>query len=1052
MTDDNTQTPNEKFPEQNNPQKRLNSGDQNTNRMLNSGNFNTNNGENEEESRKLTSASDSNGGWYGDSDLPIAPVETQPTRVIQPPYKRSRDETTRTYQPPSPNISQPVPVKDINNTRISASSGIEKTVKQEKSVLNTASGCFFKTVLGFLLLGILSLIGITSFAIYQYYSIAASLPTVGNLRQKASSFETTRIMDRNGGLLYEINDPNAGRRTYVSLDKISPYLIAATIATEDKEFYNHPGYDPVAIIRALLQNYLTGETVSGASTITQQLARTLLLSSEERNEKTVQRKAREIVLAAEITRKYTKEEILELYLNEIYYGNMAYGIEAASNTYFHSSAETLNLAQATFLAGIPQAPAVHDIFSNRDETLFRHKAVLQLMYDYSKQKGCVEVSNNVQPVCVDAIQLTDAAKEIENYPFQTYKNEIQYPHWVNYVRSVLEKMYDSQTIYRSGFTVITTLDPVLQNEAEKIVKQHVNSLVNQNVNGGALVAIRPNSGEILAMVGSPDFNNENNSGQVNMAINPRQPGSSIKPLTYIAAFEKGWTPATLIWDVPSEFPPSGDPGDTRETYKPVNYDGKFHGPVTVRTALANSYNIPAVKTLNYVGIYNDPNDSSKGGFLDLARRMGITTLNRDDYGLSLTLGGGEVTLLELTSAYSIFANDGRKVSPVAITKITDISGQVVYEYKPSVGEQAIRSEHAYLINSILSDNKARSPMFGENSVLNLPFQAAVKTGTTNDFRDNWTLGYTPDLAVGVWVGNPDYTAMQNTTGLTGAAPIWSQFMTSAIQSLTGGNPKRFPRPAGIVDKTICEISGAEPSEWCPSSTNEIFANDQMPLSSDKDLWQEILIDSWTGLRYSSACPDFSEEKFAINVTDSTARKWLTDTDAGRAWANAAGFPDPIFFVPKKSCKETDPRPTIRFEGISEGETINSGVLEIYGVVTATENFGEFSLYYGKGESPSKWNLLVGEVTKKLDEPEIIYKWFLDKIESGIVTLKIHLDSTTGTSVEKTIHLNLRIPTQTPTLTPTPTETPTMTPTPTATEVPPTETVTPTVTLTVTPTP
>ncbi|MEM5775981.1 MAG: penicillin-binding transpeptidase domain-containing protein, partial [Anaerolineaceae bacterium] len=317
--------------------------------------------------------------------------------------------------------------------------------------------------------------------------------------------------------------------------------------------------------------------------------------------------------------------------------------------------------------------------------------------------------------------------------------------------------------------------------------------------------------------------------------------------------------ATLLWDVPSEFPPSGIASDPSPKYVPVNYDGRFHGPVSVRSALANSFNIPAVKALQYVGIYDDPATAQKEGLISFAERLGITTLTRNDYGLALTLGGGDVSLLEMTGAFSVFANSGKKVPPVSITKIVDFQGNVVYEYKPQEGAQVVRPEHAYLISSILSDNDARAPMFGANSVLALPFSVAAKTGTTNDFRDNWTMGYTPDLAVGVWVGNADYTPMVNTTGLTGAAPIWANFMQMAVPQLTGGNPTPFQRPAGIVERVVCAFSGAEPSEWCPEQRTELFAYDQLPPNKDEDLWKRVTVDTWTGLRASAACSDYVDD-------------------------------------------------------------------------------------------------------------------------------------------------------------------------------------------------
>ncbi len=405
------------------------------------------------------------------------------------------------------------------------------------------------------------------------------------------------------------------------------------------------------------------------------------------------------------------------------------------------------------------------------------------------------------------------------------------------------------------------------------------------------------------MVGSADFYNVDIDGQVNMAISPRQPGSSIKPLTYLAAFEKGWTPATLIWDVPSEFPPSGNPTDLRPPYKPVNYDGRFHGPVTVRSALANSFNIPAVKALEYVGIYDDPNQPGEQGFISMAERLGITSLTRNDYGLALTLGGGDVSLLELTGAYSVLANNGRLIPPYSIDRIVDRFGNIVYEHQETLGEQVVRAEHAYLITSILSDNASRAPMFGSNSILNLPFPVAAKTGTTNDFRDNWTLGFTPDVAIGVWVGNADYSPMVNTTGLTGAAPIWAEAMQMAIQQLTGGNPSGFVRPVGVVDRVVCAISGTEPSEWCPEQTTEIFAADQPPLPADDDLWTEVLVDTWTGLRASPECSEFTDDAFALNVTDPWAKRWILEDPEGQRWIDNVGFDDIITFVPERECRE-----------------------------------------------------------------------------------------------------------------------------------------------------
>jgi hypothetical protein len=583
---------------------------------------------------------------------------------------------------------------------------------------------------------------------------------------------------------------------------------------------------------------------------------------------------------------------------------------------------------------------------------------------------------------------------------------IRYPHWVNYVRAILESQFDAQTIYNSGYSVYTTLDPTFQDEAERILKQQVDSLAAYNITDGALVAIRPTTGEILAMVGSADFYNDVIDGQINMAVSPtRQPGSLMIPITYIAAIEKGWTPATLIWDVPSEFPPSGDPNDPRPPYKPVNYDGRYHGPVTVRTALANSYNIPAVKALQYVGIYDNPDTPNKDGLLSVAEKLGITSLTRDDYGLSLTLGGGEVSLLEITGAYSVIANGGNRVPLVAISRILDHNGNVVFDYQVPPGEQVIHPEHAFLISSILSDNEARAPMFGSNSVLNLPFPVAVKTGTSNDFRDNWTLGYTPDLAVGVWVGNADYSPMKDISGLTGAAPIWSQFMQYTIQQLTGGNPTQFTKPNGIVERVICAVSGTEPSQWCPNQRQEFFAADQFPLSREYDLWQNVYINTWTGLQASVECPDFNEEKITINVTDPWAINWLVDDPQGQTWWQGLGFSSPLSISPQRECIANDSQPKLLFINPQEGNHDHQNLVSIVVIADAIKDFKQFRLEYGLGINPSEWNVLL-QSSSAIKQPEEIFKWDLSDVPYGEITLRLFLENTNGGYAEKRLILDI----------------------------------------------
>jgi 1A family penicillin-binding protein len=985
-------------------------------------------------------------------------IESEDETRAEPPARPSRVEPRRP-QPSLPELDKdnmPLPRRvnetDVDGTRVTpAAFGGTTTPQRAVTPRRTGPpparagskggglawfknwGCVIQGLILALFLLVIMGICLGSLALYEYYSIASALPSVADLQQRTSQFETTRILDRNGDLLYEILDPTAGRRTYVTLDRIAPTMLAATIATEDKDFYRHPGYDLFAIVRALWQNYTSGETVSGASTITQQIARSILLSPEERSQRTYLRKAREIILAAEITRRYTKDQILELYLNEIYYGNLAYGVEAASETYFATTADKLTLPQAAFLAGLPQSPAVYDIHTNREATLARDQQVLSLMLTASLEQGCIRVSTSNEPICVDPAQAAQAAVDIRDYNFPPPDINMRYPHWVNYVRSQLEANYDAQTIYRAGFTIQTTLDPQLEDLAQRLVTTQIADLAANNAHDGALVAIQPSTGEILAMVGSADYYNADISGQVNMAVSEtRQPGSSIKPINYVAAFQKGWTPATLIWDVPSEFPPSGDPNDTREPYKPNNYDNKFHGPVTVRTALANSFNVPAVKTLQFVGVYGD------GGMVETAKKFGITSLNRNDYGLSLTLGGGEVSLLEMVGAFSVFANRGVRVPPVSILKITDYQGHVVYQYEPPAGEQIIRPEHAFLITSILSDNQARSWMFGPNSVLNLSFPVAAKTGTSNDFRDNWTMGYTPDLVTGVWVGNADYTPMVNTTGSSGAAPIWSQFMEAAAPYMAGGTPSGFQRPPGIVDKVICAASGTEPSNWCKAERTEIFAEDQPPLPASQDLRRQVQLDTWTGLEASDACGDSTDKQIVINVKDEWARKWF-DTKDGRNWLDSNGFPVPPVYAPDRECRANDGRASLKIN-VDEGQVITQPVLTLMGTMDATKHFQSWRLEFGLGNDPGGWTTLADG--KQPVNNALLFNWDLSNLDNGPMTLHLYMKGDNGYA-EKSVHFRLDLPqpTSTPTVTPSPTATAT------ATSMPPTNTPVPTSTST-----
>ena len=770
------------------------------------------------------------------------------------------------------------------------------------------------------LVGVLLFFAVVSIGATAYITIAAEVPDVSQLERKQSTFASTKIFDRNGNLIVELTDPTdptAGRRTYVTLDKISSYVKDATLATEDPNFYRYSvGFDPVAIVRAVYYAVTEREFVSGGSTITQQVARNLLLTPEERNSRSPMRKLREIVLANALAERYTRDQILQIYLNEIYYSNQAYGIEAAAETYFGKPAADLDLAESAMLAGIPQSPVLWDPVTNKDNTMRRMSDVMRLMV-----KAGYITESQVQPA------LDEIAARTFSIP-DTNSTTIA-PHFMNYVRQRLDEDFGTQGLFRTGLRVYTTLDTRVQSIAEQAVRDQIAKLGNYHVTNGAAVVINPQTGEILAMVGSADFNNEAIKGQVNVVLSQRQPGSSIKPFNYMAAFEKGWTPATLIWDVPTTFT-----NQYKQTYSPTNYDRKFHGAMLVRDALAESMNVPAVKTLEFVGVPD---------FLKMTNRVGIHFPPNDQYGLALTLGGGDTTLLDLTTGYSVLANNGVLVTPTVISRVVLANGQVLRDYLQTnrVG-QVVAPEYTYLISSILSDNNARAAEFGLNSALKTSRPTAVKTGTTNDFRDNLTVGYTPDLVVGVWVGNTDNSPMQGVSGITGAAPIWHQI----IEKVTEGTPvKGFTRPPGIIEAEICTYGGHTPSPACPPNhrRKEVFKSGQGPLPPDENVER----------------------------------------------AAQAGDPNLVNAPPTTQSQIVISQP-------ANGSSVPRGVLSIRGTVNPP-GLQSYQVEWGDGDSPSQWKWISGPHLSPVTDNQLT-QWSIDGLSPGRYTIRVTALTSSGPQV------------------------------------------------------
>ncbi len=601
-------------------------------------------------------------------------------------------------------------------------------------------------------------------AFYQMYLTVKELPTpkdIGKLNYSLS----THLYDRKGKLLYEVyRDEN---RTPVKLKDLPWYVTKAAISIEDKDFYRHGGVSLYSGILRAFKDMVVTQTLQGGSTLTQQLVKSALLTPE----RTIQRKVKEIILALWTEQVYSKDQILEMYLNQVPYGGSSYGLEEASQTHFNKHARELSLPEAALLAGLPQAPSLYSPFLNPELAISRRNDVLDRMYSYGYIK-----KDDYTKARKTALGIT---------PPNTF---IKAPHFVFYVKSQLEQIYGPHKVEEGGLRVYTTLDLEVQQQAEKILREELAKVENLHITNGAILVTRPATGEILAMVGSKDYF-ASPDGAFNVVTALRQPGSSIKPVTYSLALQKGYTTASIIDDSPISYK-----SDSGEVYRPVNYDGRFHGKVSLRMSLANSYNIPAVKVLNSLGVDK---------FVDYAEKLGITSWNdRSRYGLSLTLGGVEVPMMDMATAYGVFANAGKKVRPTYISYIEDYKSNALSFPEP-MSTHVLDSGVAYIMSDILSDNFARLLAFGPNSALEIPgYKVAVKTGTTDEKKDNWTIGYTPQYLVAVWVGNNDNSPMNQylASGITGAAPIWNRVMSYMLKQYDKDN-SWFQLPENVVSKT-----------------------------------------------------------------------------------------------------------------------------------------------------------------------------------------------------------------------------------------------------------
>lgn len=669
------------------------------------------------------------------------------------------------------------------------------------------------------------------------------LPSPEKLSQR-HIVESTKILDRTGQVvLYDIHGEE--NRTAISFNQMPEHAKEATITAEDTDFYKHHGLDFRAIARAAIEDIKGQSKRQGASTITQQLIKNSILTSQ----KTFSRKIKEAILSLELEQKFGKDEILEMYLNEIPYGANAYGIEAASQTFFGKNAASLDLAESSLLAALPKAPTYYSPYGTHTEDLKnRQRWILTRMAELgyiseqeAKAASEIDVISKIRPI----------------------RNEILAPHFVMFVKDWLVEKYGEEAIQQGGFKVVTTLDFQKQRWAEEAVTEGVTkNEKNYNSRNASLVSIDPKTGEILAMVGSKDYFDTKNDGNVNVTTRLRQPGSSFKPFAYAVAFSKGYTPDTVLFDVKTNFKVEG------RDYTPQNFNGKFNGPVNMRQALSGSLNIPAVKTLYLAGIKDT---------IDFARSMGITTLkSSDNYGLALVLGGGGVTLLEETAAYGVFANDGMRAETQSVIRIEDSSGKVIYEKSDKdKAKRAINQEIARLINDVLSDNSSRARVFGSHSALYIDgYKVAAKSGTTQEFRDGWTVGYTPQVVTGVWTGNNDNSPTRTGEGVYTAAPIWNAYMRKVLETM----PKvDFPAPPQMHKPSKPMLNGKY----------------EDPV--------EVRIDKETGLLATDDCP----EKYTKKKTFSQAHSILYYVDRN----------DPLGPIPKKP--QDDPQFKYWEEGVQK---------------------------------------------------------------------------------------------------------------------------------------
>lgn len=824
--------------------------------------------------------------------------------------------------------------------------------------------------------------------------VVRDLPTPTTISQN-TRYSTT-LLDRNDKVIYQVFENK--NIIPVEIKKLPQHVIQATIAIEDKNFYNHGGFSVVSIFRAALRNLIFRRS-EGGSTLTQQLIKNTLLSSE----KTYMRKLKEFILAIELERRYSKDEILEMYLNQIPYGGTYYGIESASQNYFDKNAQDLTVLEAAVLAGFPQSPSKYSPFiGERFAYIDRTKDVLRRMREDKY---------------ITRVQEKKLVEQLPKVRFSRDRAKVPAAHFVFYIKDQLDKLFSDDALYRKGLVIKTTLDLDMQKETEKIVADEIEKSKGLDIENGAVVIMEPHSGAIISMVGSSDYSNER-FGKFNAALGYRQPGSTLKPFAYAFAFEKNFTPASVLMDVPTEFATGKELPDEKK-YIPENYDGKYNGPVQLRFALGNSLNVPAVKLLSLVGL--EP-------FLEKAYKAGLTTMqptqkNLSRFGLSVTLGGGEVRLLDLVTAYTALAAEGRASAPYAIVDVRDYRGKLLYKPPKAQKAQVFTPEAAFLVSHILSDNNARLSTFGANSYLNIPGRTvAAKTGTTDDKRDNWTVGYTKDLVVGVWVGNNDNSKMNQTlaSGVSGAAPIWYRTFQHAFKK--GYKDGITDKPKNVEAFEVDALFGGIPKDGSSKRT-EYFIKGKEPKSVSA-FYKKLKISKATNKLANElevASGGYEEKDFYVvveqdPVSQDDKNRWQ---EAIHKWASEQS--DEKWKGPTEISDSNAEDIAIDLKKPGDMAVLTSTEVEILARAVSLQPIKSFKLYIKKTADNS-------EVLKK-DTKDAVIDEKISLENNEVYILRFVAVNEKDKTVEKSVRVGINTD---PQPTPTPTATPTPPPIPTAT--------------------